>query len=117
MTLRVRLRAALDWLAAPAFMLQAVIAAQEIHHFGAATFVAPPGWSLESRPGTQMVSRVQGADRCMLVLSDKVPAPSEPAAAHATSSGKASAFTRALELNPASSDAKQKLEALKTVPE
>lgn len=78
-----RLRVTLALLGAPALILPSVLAAQEARQFGAASFVAPPGWSLESNPGMQVFSRIQGQDRCMLVLSAETPAPSGSAAAFA----------------------------------
>lgn len=60
------------------------VVAQLPQQFGAATFVAPPGWSLESQPNLRVFSRIQGRDRCMLVLSAETPAASEPPAAFAS---------------------------------
>lgn len=72
------------WLAGMAVLLPITLAAQEVRQFGAASFVPPSGWSLESQPRMQVFSRVQGPARCMLVLSAETPAPSGPAAAFAS---------------------------------
>jgi len=44
------------------------LASQETRQFSAVTYVAPAGWSLDSQPRVQVFTRIQGQDRCMLIL-------------------------------------------------
>jgi hypothetical protein len=66
-------------------MLPSASAAQAPQDFGAATFVAPAGWSLDGQAGLQIFSRVRGRERCMLMVAAPTPSPSgsEPAFAAA----------------------------------
>ena len=48
--------------------------AQQSSEFGAASFVPPPGWAVDSRPAMQSFTRVRGADRCMVLISAQEPA-------------------------------------------
>jgi hypothetical protein len=72
-------------IAALSAILASASAAQDRQEFGAATFVAPAGWSLDSQARLQIFSRVRGQDRCMLVVAVDEPSPSglEPAFAAA----------------------------------
>jgi hypothetical protein len=47
--------------------------AQQTRDFGAASFVAPPGWAADSRPNMQTFTRVSGQNRCMLLVSAEEP--------------------------------------------
>ena len=51
------------------------LGAQESRQFGAASFVAPAGWSLESQPRVQIFSQVRGQDRCLLIVSAEESSP------------------------------------------
>ena len=54
-----------------AFLLlsNATASAQDPREFGAATFVPPAGWTLDSRPNMQTYGWVRGRDRCLLIIS------------------------------------------------
>ena len=54
---------------APASML-----AQQPRDFGAASFVPPPGWAVDSRAAMQTFTRVRGPHRCMVLVSAQEPA-------------------------------------------
>ena len=56
-------------------VLAAAAAPQRPQEFGAATFVAPIGWTLESKPRMQVFSWARGQDRCMLAVTAEEPAP------------------------------------------
>lgn len=47
---------------------------QQSSEFGAASFVPPTGWAVDTRPAMQSFTRVRGADRCMLLISAQEPA-------------------------------------------
>ena len=51
--------------------------AQEPRTFGAATFVVPTGWSVDSRPEVQTFGYVRGQNRCLIAMT--APRPSPPA--------------------------------------
>lgn len=56
-------------------LLPSAAGAQERQEFGAATFVAPVGWTLDNQPRLKVFSRVEGQTRCMLVVSLEEPSP------------------------------------------
>ena len=53
----------------PASML-----AQQPRDFGAASFVPPAGWTVDSRPAMQTFTRIRGQHRCMVLVSAEEPA-------------------------------------------
>jgi hypothetical protein len=77
------LRVATALLACLTLLLPSAAGAQERQEFGAATFVAPVGWTLDNQPRLKIFSRVQGQTRCMLVVSLEEPSPPELDAAFA----------------------------------
>jgi hypothetical protein len=58
--------------------------AQRPQEFGAATFVAPIGWTVESNPRLQVFSWVRGPNRCLIVVTPEEPAPPDLPAAFAS---------------------------------
>lgn len=56
-------------LLASAAIAPGTLAAQETRQFGAVTYDAPAGWSLDSQPRVQVFTRIQGQDRCMLIVT------------------------------------------------
>jgi hypothetical protein len=69
------LRAATALLVSLTAFLPCPATAQQAQEFGAASFVAPAGWSLDSHPRMQVFSWVRGRDRCMLVMSAEEQSP------------------------------------------
>ena len=47
--------------------------AQQAREFGAASFVTPPGWTVDSRPNMLSLTRVNGPHRCMVLVSAEEP--------------------------------------------
>jgi hypothetical protein len=47
----------------------AVLIAQQRDEFGAASFIAPVGWSNDRRPTLQTFARIRGQHRCLLLIS------------------------------------------------
>ena len=66
--LLVRLRAGL------LALIPASMSAQQPRDFGAASFVPPRGWAVDSRPAMEMFTRIRGPHRCMVLVSGQEPA-------------------------------------------
>ena len=50
------------------------MSAQQPRDFGAASFVPPPGWAVDSRPAMETFTRIRGPHRCMVLVSAQEPA-------------------------------------------
>lgn len=55
--------------AALSCLIPASMLAQQARDFGAASFVAPPGWAVDSRPALQTFTYIRAPHRCMVLLS------------------------------------------------
>jgi len=60
--------------AALSCLIPASMLAQQARDFGAASFVAPPGWAVDSRPALQTFTYIRAPHRCMVLLSADEPA-------------------------------------------
>src|SRR5688500_16717605 len=66
----------------PAVLLVSATARAQVTEFGAATFVPPAGWTVDSRPTMQTFAWAQGRDRCLIAMSAPRPTPPELDAAY-----------------------------------
>jgi len=80
-------------------LLPASMLAQQPVQFGAASFSAPAGWASESQPNLLRFTRIQGQDRCMILVSGEESAQGSLDAAFGRVWG--AAFTSAVYRNPA----------------
>src|SRR5688500_807318 len=71
----------------PAVLLVSATARAQVTEFGAATFVPPAGWTVDSRPTMQTFAWAQGRDRCLIAMSAPRPTPPELDAAYTVAWG------------------------------